>query len=214
MSNLLHQDLNKHIESAFSQYSTGSYYQDLIKAKDKYFELTGKPDEDDDDYGNKMDLFNEWYLFDYKKEDSIFIESYLDNNFVNEELKESLQNTHFSVFQLKGTTFFGNNIVVYDIIHNKKFVLTKGHPGLPFLKGDLFLARVITVNNNHCLTNTLVSVPSEAKSIIINRAKKIRKKKDPALFNKFVMEITRLRTKYLRYSQTHISKIFIFSDIL
>lgn len=59
-------EIFKELERALMQYTSGNHYDDLLKAKEIYFSLTGKINEDDEDYELRMNSFNEWYLFHYK----------------------------------------------------------------------------------------------------------------------------------------------------
>ena len=36
---------------------------EVIQAKDKYFENTGRPNEEDPDYESRLNNFNDWFIF-------------------------------------------------------------------------------------------------------------------------------------------------------
>ncbi|MCR9206212.1 MAG: hypothetical protein NXH75_16640, partial [Halobacteriovoraceae bacterium] len=61
----MHESLRYLLEKVLTYYSTGDYYQSLLKAKEDYFIKTGKAFEEDEDYESRMASFNDWYVLQY-----------------------------------------------------------------------------------------------------------------------------------------------------
>ncbi|MCK5884453.1 MAG: hypothetical protein KAG61_12250, partial [Bacteriovoracaceae bacterium] len=129
----------EHIESALTLFSGDKYYNELLRAKSEFSKLTGPIDEDEDDYESRMDSFNVWYLFDFKVDSKrSVIEMYIEQNSIPHDVETALLSRNFSVFEFAGETTFRRQMVLKDILHNKKIVLPKKHirPGL--VEGDIF----------------------------------------------------------------------------
>src|SRR5690606_31915505 len=94
------------IEEMLTKYSQGEYYDELLKAKTLYTELTGKLNDDDDEYESRMNLFNDWYLFNYRLQDGKrLVDDYIANHDFEEEFAKALLNVNYSLFQFKKTNF-------------------------------------------------------------------------------------------------------------
>ena len=58
--------VTEHLDKVLSLYTQGPHFDELKDAKDKYFTLTGKLDEDKDEFESRMNCFNDWYIFHYR----------------------------------------------------------------------------------------------------------------------------------------------------
>ena len=98
--------VHDHLDQVLSQYTQGEFFSELKEAKEKYFVLTGKLDEDKDEFESRMNSFNDWYIFQYRQKDgSKVIEEYIRNNQLDEELSQSLLNVNHSLFEFNKTSF-------------------------------------------------------------------------------------------------------------
>ena len=94
--------VHEHLDKVLGLYTQGQFFSELKEAKEKYFSITGKLDEDKDEFEPRMNSFNDWYIFQYRQKDgSKVIEEYIRNNQLDEELSQALLNVNHSLFELK-----------------------------------------------------------------------------------------------------------------
>ena len=209
----MEQDLKSHIENALMEFSKDEHYQTLVKAKETYFSKTGKVQEEDDDYESRMTLFNEWYVFHftYGGLGDTPIRRYMARRSLPEEITECFYNVVHSVFEFTGKNLRGQ-MILQDLLHNKKVTLSRDTKSVPLLKGDLFLGRVLLSKKSGHLLNGLCLLPREVKSIIKKESKRIRKADDLKVEMEFLLKVEALKTKSGHYPHLDPKKIFNFGD--
>lgn len=203
--------VHSHLDKVLSLYTQGDYFNDLKEAKDKYFSLTGKLDEDKDEFESRMNSFNDWYIFQYRQKDgSKVIEEYIRNNELDEEVSQALLNVNHSLFEFTKTSF-RKQIVLKDILHDEKIVLKKDHPTISLMEGDVFTGRVIKYKGEYFLLKGVCTLPQGVKSILKKQSKKVRKLNNFEEELKYLLQLESLKTKAMHYSHIDPSKIFIFN---
>jgi hypothetical protein len=202
--------VHDHLDKVLGVYTKGDFFNDLKLAKDKYFSLTGKLDEDKDEFESRMNCFNDWYIFQYRHQDgSKVIEDYIRNNELDEELSQALLNVNHSLFEFSKVSF-RKQIVLRDILHDEKITLVKNHPGISLMVGDIFTGRVIKYKGEHYLLRGICTLPNGVKSILKKQSKKVRKLNSFEEELGFLLKLEALKTKAMHYSHIDPSKIFIF----
>lgn len=206
-------EIEEHLNKALEMYSTGENYETMLEAKEEYFEVTGKANEDDDDYENRMNSFNDWYLLQFisKKSNQTIIKDYMFACGVGGRIAECFNNVSYSLFEFLGENFRGS-FALKDILHNKKIILPKNHPNPSLLKNDLFVGRVLDYENKTYLMNGVCLLPNEIKSILKKECKRVRKFKDPSEELRFLLQVESLKTKWNRYGHVDATKIFVFQN--
>lgn len=203
--------VNDHLDKVLGLYTQGQFFSDLKEAKEKYFSLTGKLDEDKDEFESRMNSFNDWYIFQYRQKDgSKVIEEYIRNNQLDEELSQSLLNVTHSLFEFTRSSF-RKQIVLRDILHDEKIVLKKDHPTISLMEGDIFTGRVIKYKGENFLLKGVCTLPQGVKSILKKQSKRVRKMNSFEEELKFLLQLESLKTKAMHYSHIDPAKIFIFS---
>lgn len=203
--------VHEHLDKVLSLYTQGDYFNDLKEAKDKYFSLTGKLDEDKDEFESRMNSFNDWYIFQYRQQDgSKVIEEYIRNNKLDEEVSQALLNVNHSLFEFTKTSF-RKQIVLKDILHDEKIVLKKDHPTISLMEGDVFTGRVIKYKGEYYLLKGVCILPQGVKSILKKQSKKVRKLNSFSDELNFLLHLESLKTKAMHYSHIDPAKIFIFN---
>lgn len=204
-------DLSGLMKKALDRYAIGVHYDNLIKAKEQYFGVTGRVIDDDEDYESRMNFFNDWYLLQFTPESkkNILMKDYLLDKKIDKDILKAFLNVNFSIFEYRGEGFFGG-LYLYDILHKKKVALCKGHhrPGL--LKDDLFIGRVIYINRDAYLLANVSMLPKEIKKILFKESRNIRKFKSSSVEVDFLMKLETLKTKWKRYGHIQADKIFTF----
>jgi hypothetical protein len=203
--------VHDHLDKVLGLYTQGQFFADLKQAKDKYFSITGKLDEDKDEFESRMNSFNDWYIFQYRQKDgSKVIEEYIRNNQLDEELSQALLNVNHSLFEFNRTSF-RKQIVLKDILHDEKIVLKKDHPTISLMEGDVFTGRVIKFKGENYLLRGVCILPQGVKSILKKQSKKVRKLNSFDEELSFLLQLESLKTKAMHYSHIDPAKIFIFS---
>ena len=203
--------LREHLDCALREYTGEAWHETLLAAKEKYFELTGAANEEDEDYENKMSCFDDWYLFQFipRLGEQAAIKKYLTGHCVEEELKDSLLAFNYSLFEHSGASFKGC-VVLRDIINRKKITLTPNHPKISLVKDDLFIGRTVEYRGEGHLMNGRCILPKECKSILKKEISKVKKLKDPEGLVRFLLRAELLNTKWHRYGHIDATKIFTF----
>lgn len=203
--------VHDHIDKVLSYYTQGDFFTDLKEAKEKYFSLTGKVDEDKEEFESRMNSFNDWYIFQYRQKDgSKVIEDYVRNNSLDEELSQALLNVTHSLFEFTRSSF-RKQIVLKDILHDEKVVLKKDHPTISLMEGDIFTGRVIKYKGENYLLKGVCILPQGVKSVLKKQSKKIRKLNNFEEELNFLLHLESLKTKATHYSHIDPTKIFIFN---
>lgn len=203
--------VNDHLDKVLGHYTQGQFFTDLKEAKDTYFSLTGKLDEDKDEFESRMNSFNDWYIFQYRQKDgSKVIEEYIRNNQLDEEISQSLLNVNHSLFEFTKTSF-RKQIVLKDILHDEKIVLKKDHPTISLMEGDVFTGRVIKYKGEYYLLKGVCTLPQGVKPILKKQSKKVRKMNSFEEELKFLLHLESLKTKAMHYAHIDPAKIFIFN---
>ena len=202
--------VNEHLDKVLSLYTQGSHFDELKSAKEKYFSLTGKLDEDKEEFESRMNCFNDWYVFQYRHNDgSKVIEDYIRTNHLDVELSQALLNVNHSLFEFSKVNF-RKQIVLHDILHDEKIVLVKNHPTISLMEGDVFTGRVIKYKGDYFLLRGVCILPQGVKSILKKQSKKVRKLNSFEEELNFLLQLENLKTKATHYSHIDPAKIFIF----
>lgn len=203
--------VNEHLEKVLSLYTQGDHFENLKVAKEKYFSITGKFDEDKDEFEARMNCFNDWYIFQYRTENSSkVIEDYISNHQLESELSQSFLNVNHSLFEFSKISF-RKQIVLKDILHDEKIVLVKDHPSISLMEGDVFTGRVIKYKDGYYLLKGICTLPEGVKSLLKKESKKVRKLNSFEAELNFLLQLEQLKTKSTHYSHIDPAKIFIFN---
>ena len=199
-----------HIDKIIDQYTQGDYYDLLVRAKDEFTTLTGKIDEETNEYESRMYTFNDWYIFNFRREDNRrIIDDYIQNYDLESDLSKSLYNINFSLFQFVKINY-KKQIVLKDILHNEKFVLKKEECNLALLEDDLFIGRLVSLEDRNYLLKGVTTLPREVLTQLKKQAKKVRKLNSREAVEDFLMTLEKLKVKSLHYGHLNSEKIFVF----
>lgn len=207
----MHQDLSVHINEAVNKYFHSEDYRDqVLKGKNIYFEMTGMVDERATDYEHRMQMFNDWFLFDYisdQRQVSYMTEYLNEINMNDENVRAALQNVHYSVYEYT-KKMFSKNMILRDFISGERFELTPENFPFGILPGEIIVGRVVQYQNDFFPLSGVRYIPKELKSLISKEAKTIKKKGNPSEERKFILAIERFKTRCEQYS--HIDPVSVF----
>ncbi len=203
--------IDSHLEKILTIYTAGEHFPRLKQAKDSYIALTGKLDEDKDEFESRMNCFNEWYMFQWKDESGKkIIEDYIRRERLDEELSQALLNVNHSLFEFDKVNF-RRQVVLKDLLHDEKTTLAKGHKHIGLVEDDLFIGRVIRYKGESFLLRGVCTLPQSIKSVLKKQSKKVRKMNSFEEELKFLLGLESLKTKSMHYQHIEPSKIFVFN---
>ncbi len=201
--------LQEEVEKILSWYSTNQY-DEMKKARDIYFTKTGRVDEDSDEYEARMNSFNDWFVFHYKKENGVSVlDNYITKNKVAEDIEKSLREANYSLFLFQKINF-RKQVVVKDILHNNKFILSSKNGFLALVEDDLFIGHSAVYNEEHFLLNGLCTLPRDVLSKLKKESKRIRKLNNINEEEDFLLNIERLKQRSVHYGHINSEQIFNF----
>ena len=208
---MMHEVLKEHLDAALSEYTSGIHYETLIEAKNYYFSQTGQINDEDDDYEIRMDSFNDWYVLQFisHRGTRTVIKDYLTKKNIDDAISKGLLNVNHSLFEFIGESM-RKEVVLGDLLHNKKCILAPGHARLGLFKKDIFVGRILDYEKQHFLMNGMCVLPNEVKSVLKKQSKKVRKLKDVSKELEFLLKLEAMKTRWTRYCHIEASKLFIF----
>lgn len=208
----MYEKIHLKLDEILKTYSSEKYYDLLVEAKEKYFNVVGGIDEDDDDFEQQMNSFNEWYLFQYlnPKSSNTIIEESIVSLDISDEFAKCFVNHSFSLFEFVKKNR-KDQIVLQDLIHRNKIILSTSHPTPALLVNDVFSGRILQYNEDHYLLKGICVFPVDVKSILKKESKKVRKKSDPKKESHFLLSLESMKNRWRRYGHIDVKKIFSFS---
>lgn len=202
--------IERHIEKIMEHYTTGDNYNLLKEAKDYYIDATGRIDDETDEYESRMSSFNDWFIFNFRREDGRrIIDDYISEFKIDDELAKSFHNVSYSLFSFVKYNF-KKQVVLKDILHDEKYVVQKDQSNIGLVPDDLFVGRVISYNGENFVLRGMCTLPSTLLSKLKKESKKIRKLNSQVEEESFLLKLEQLKTKSLQYSHIDVSQIFAF----
>jgi hypothetical protein len=202
--------LKEHLDRVLVTYTQGEYFEELKEAKEKYFTLTGKLDEDRIEFEARMNCFNDWYIFQYRKKDGLkVIEDYIRKTDLDGDISQAFLNVNHSLFEYSKVNF-KKQIILKDVLHDEKIALVKNHQNIGLVEGDFFISRVIKYKDEYYLLKGVCTLPTTVKSILKKQSKKVRNLNSFEEELNYLLALENLKTKSMNYSHIDPTKIFVF----
>jgi len=205
------EELNNIFEKILTFYTQESYLSTLLDAKEKYFKVTGRLDEEDSEYENRLNCFHDWYIshFLLTSLEVPPVIDYFNQESIDEE--NNIESITYSLFEFLGENF-KKQFVLKDMLHGNKITFPKGYQMPSFVKSDLFIGRTVLFGSENYLMNGFCLLPKEARSILKKQAKKVFKLNDSKKENEFLLNVEALKERARCYSHLEAKKIFIFEE--
>jgi hypothetical protein len=170
--------LKKNLEQLFEFIAQHIPEEQIMQAKNKYQQTTGKIYEDDKSYNTRMPLFLEWYLLDnYIPETKITIlENIVEQNQTtwdqsHLEACQDITNNIQAIFEIKKVR--NNSVTVFDMFNDKKYLVDEDDSKLIFRKKDIFQGRIVSHQGKWNFTGHFCFHPNKTQHYINGEAKKI-----------------------------------------
>lgn len=201
--------ISSHLENILNLYTKDSYYEDMKEALSLFQERTGKMDADSAEYESRMHSFNDWFVFNYRKDSGErIVDKYVRDEKLDYELAKALTQTSYSLFLFKKINF-RKKIIIKDVIHDLKFALADDCAMLPLVENDLFVGRSVKFREDFYLLPGICLLPRNTLSVLKKEAKRVRKQEDARQEESFLLKIESLKHKSLQYG--HIDSVKVFS---
>jgi len=115
-----------------------------------------------------------------------------------------------SLFELINSSS-NKQIILKDVLHDKKFTLSKNQDNVALVEEDVFIGRIICYKDEYFLLKGVCTFPDAIRSTLVKQAKKIKKLKNLHEEINFLLNLIKLKTKWIRYGHIETSKIFVFT---
>jgi DNA-binding ferritin-like protein (Dps family) len=203
--------IDSHVEKMLTLYTQGEYFERLKQAKEAYVSLTGKLDEDKDEFESRMNCFNEWYLFQWKDESGKkIVEDYIRRERLDEDLSQAFLNVNHTLLEFTKVSW-RDQFILKDILHDEKIALAKNHKHIGLVEDDIFIGRVIRHKGENYLLRGVCTLPQTIRKQLKKQSKKVHKLNSFEEELKYLLQLESLKTKSMHYRHIEPSKIFVFN---
>ena len=207
----MHEKLTSYFEQAMEAVTSDrEVLNRLFNARKIYEKLTGKIDEDDDEYESRMLNFNEWFLFDFIEEDRQmpFIIEFLNTlDGPVEDVKKLFSRVNYSFFECQKKAL-GFSLTVQDFLKGEKFKVKPKHFPVQLLSDEIFTGRAVNCDGDFYFLPGVRWLPKEIRPPAVKKAKQIRKLGDPSVERKFTLDLERVMTKCIQFKHVRPSEVF------
>ena len=194
------------------EFSTGKYRQQIEKAKQEFFALSGTVHEENREYQDRINLFLDWYIFERQldEEDLKPLEMYLflhGDKFSEEEkdIFEGMKRSISSLFMVK--KLGADSVKVKDLFIGKSYNV-EDDSFLSFAhKGDLFQGRIVPVSDKYNFGLGFCFHNPDTEGYIKKEIKKI-KNMDYAYHVNLMMKLALMKVKTEEYPHVPIKNVY------
>jgi hypothetical protein len=187
--------------------------KELVAAKEEFFTMTGKIGESDNEFGNRMNAFLLWFLFDFKLASTQTTPvdhyvSYLEETNPGEDLsiiqsqKGHVHSLFFFVKEKQGM------FIIKDFYTGLKYNISDSRILIGHEKKALFETRIFEIDGTHYFANYFIHHPINVRKGIKKRLKQIKKNKES--IKPFLLKLHAYQTKWRRYRNIDIKSIYHF----
>ncbi|MBU2511791.1 hypothetical protein KJ966_10645 [bacterium] len=187
---------------------------ELIKARADYFSLTGKLNESDTNFTNRINAFLLWFTFDWRCHETLRTPFEMYKNESNEAVNnadfidqlETYERHIHSLFE--SIKLSNSHAVIRDLFTQAKFEITDPDFLYGSAKGTCFETRIFKVKDDYRFSNYFILHPSVVKKAIKKKCKQIHKKQESV--KPFIITLHSYNTKWERYRNIDIRNIYHF----
>ncbi len=187
--------------------------KELVKAKEYYFNKTGKLSEMDHDFSNRMNAFLLWFTYDWRCSQNlsspfeVYQEHLKRNNFLDEYSKTQGQDNHIhSLFEY--VKIKNGKTIIKDLYSKQKYQISDKKFLIGCLKGAFFETRLFKEEDDFYFPNYYIPHPIEVNRYIKKRNKQIVRKGES--IKPFLITLHAYHTKWEKYRNIDIKSIYHF----
>jgi hypothetical protein len=206
--------VRNYLDNVLNAYSKEKYYDEVKKAKEEFFQRTGKIAEGSEAFETQMENFLDWYVFDRPLTGSeispikLFLIEKIDNiDAADHQVYQDLANSIHSIFEVLKVK--DNEIYLKDLFDGEKYVVDEVQLNKGFTKGDIFEGRLLKFKGSLVFGAAFVFHPKDVRSFILKQIKRI-KYLDQKQRLKLLHKLAEMRLKMEQYN--HISVTHIYCD--
>lgn len=206
---------HQHLERVAAWVTEGRE-DEVLRAKEAYFEATGEVHEEDRSFEGRMAAFLEHFLFDRPLDElgetpaSAYLRLQGPTLLPEDrEVIEAFTASVFGVFEVKklGTKL---GLRVREIVTRKEYEILERRELVALNKGDLLNARLLPWRGDHVFSGAFVYHPREARKAILDEAKRRRKRDPEADSTALADELAKMALKLERYRNVAVENIYKF----
>lgn len=206
----------KYLDRLIEFATSPKYQEELIRAKDHYNKIPGRVHDDEPSFENRMNLFINWYIFDWIITDEriTFVDLFFRENestLVDEENKifSDLRYTLHSLFILEKRVS-KEHILLIDLFDGERLDILDTSESLGIEEEDLFEARIIPVNAKIIFAPGFCIHPIEIIPDLKKIIKRIKFWTPDERFT-FIQKLSSMKLKMDRYKHLSIDEIYDLS---
>ena len=203
------------ISSFFATHNNLS--EDLVVAREDYFQLTGKLNQSDLSFNNRMNAFLLWFSFDWRSSETLKtpFEIYCEEMSLNGQLVDidktaALEKHVHSLFEF--IKMRKEVATVQNLFNREKFYVFEPNFLYGSETGIVFETRLFRLNGKYRFSNYFIQHPTAVKKPIKKRCRQIGKRKEST--KPFLFALHSYHTKWERYRNININSIYHFDKSL
>lgn len=191
---------------------------ELVIAKIDFFRITGKLNESDKDFSNRMNAFLLWFAFDWKCEDylktpfELYKESVTQTGFNADEMTLVLDMEHHIHSLFETVKLTDDLALIRDLFSRKKYEVVQPDVLFGSRKGIYYETRIFKIGQHYRFSNYFIQHPDEVKKDVKKRCKQVKKQGDS--IKPFLMQLHAYHTKWVRYRNIQLKSIYHFDKSL
>ena len=207
--------IEKYLETIVHYASGEKNKEDLLQAREVFFEKLGSVSDKEDDYEEKLRKFLDWYIFDRPMKDTgkppvhTFFEKF-HRTFSKEDeaIYDGFRKSFQSLFIVKKSDEEG--IWIKDLISKKKYFVEDEVPK-GFFHDEIFQVRLIPYRDGYRFGESFCFHPLAANKVILKKAKKLDCKK-PEEIQRFLNDLLQRRQNSERYKHVDALRFYESED--
>lgn len=206
--------VNKYVEKILARFSAGPYLDELMKAKQDYFQRVGRVAEASEKFESHMSNFLDWYIFDRpltREQISpawVFFRDLERAPNVSEDerqiYRDITQNSH-SIFEFIKQK--RGDLYVRDLFDKEIYLVEDSDTNEGFREGDLFETRLIKFRDQLVFGTSFVFHPPVCKKFIVKAIRAIQGM-GPEARMKLIHKYAVLRLKSEQYPHVEVKDIY------
>jgi hypothetical protein len=171
--------ISNYLDRVLETYSKGPFYEEVRRAREEFFNRTGRVAEGSEGFENAMRAFVDWYLFDRPLDQSqlspvklFVLENTSSIDPADQEIFENLAESTHSLFELLKAS--GEDVFVKDLVSGEKYVIEDPDVNQGFSKGDIFETRLLKFRDRLVFGQSFVFHPASTRAYILKQIKLVK----------------------------------------
>lgn len=182
---------------------------DILKAKEEFWRLTGKMYGDEPSFEMRMSAFFDWYVFDKEVNGRTPLEAFLSDSDGKKEVYRDFLNNIHSIFTIKRITHDG--MKVKDLFTKNVYFLNGEDASLGFYKDAVFEGRIFSYKDDLYLSPAQCFHPMDSKRIIKYILKMARKAGETDILP-LIHRLSHMNLKWETYRNIKVKDIYKFEE--